>query len=97
MILVSLAFSPYAWTYDQVILLPAVIHGFVMVTRQSGSWYKSGPGLFYIAANSCYFAGKFFVTTDAYYFWLAPAFLLIYLGAGAVSRGSSSAPPLKIA
>lgn len=97
MILVSLVFSPYAWTYDQVILLPAVIHGFVMVKHQSGSWYKSGPGLLYIAANGCYFAGKFFVTTDAYYFWLAPLFLLIYLGAGTVFRSSSSAPPAKIA
>ena len=97
MILVSLAFSPYAWTYDHVILLPAVIHGFVTVKRTNGWWYKSGPALFYIAANGCYFAGKFFVTTDTYYFWLAPLFLLIYLRAGTVTRGNSSVPLAKIA
>ena len=96
MILVSLAFSPYAWTYDQVILLPAVIHGFVMVKRQTGSWYKSGLGLSYVGANGCYLAGKVLVTTDAYYFWLAPAFLLIYLGVNTVSRRNSSSTANKI-
>jgi len=96
MILVSLAFSSYAWTYDQVILLPAVIHGFVMVKRQSDSWYKSGLGLLYLGANGCYFAGKVFVTTDSYYFWLAPVFLLIYLGVSIVSRSSTSATLPKI-
>ena len=97
MILVSLALSPYAWTYDQVILLPAVIHGFVMVKRQSGSWYKSGLGLLYVGANGCYLAGKVLVTTDAYYFWLAPVFLLIYLGVNTVSRSTTSVMTPKIA
>jgi len=92
LILVSLTLSAYAWTYDQVIVLPAVIHGFVMLRRQSSSWYKSGPGLFYIAANGCYLAGKFFVTTDVYYSWMAPLFLLAYLGASSVNRGRRSAP-----
>jgi hypothetical protein len=91
MILVSLTCSAYAWTYDQVILLPAVIHGVFLVTRHSNSWYQSGPGLFYIAANGCYFGGKMFVTTDSFYFWLAPLFLLIYLRANIFSRSSSPA------
>lgn len=97
MILVSLALSAYAWTYDQVILLPAVIQGFVMVKRHSDSWYKSTPGLLYILANGCYFAGKLFVTKDSYYFWLAPVFLLIYLGAGTIFRNSNSPTAVKIA
>jgi len=97
MLLASLTCSAYAWTYDQVILLPAVVHGFVMVKRHSDSWYKSAPGLLYIAANGCYFAGKLFVTKDSYYFWLAPVFLLIYLGACTFSRSSNSPTPVKIA
>ncbi len=87
-ILVSLNLSPYAWTYDQVLLLPAVIHGFVIMSRQSFSWHKSGFWLLYSGVNACYFAGKLIVTTDLYYFWLAPAFLLIYLGISASSRSS---------
>jgi hypothetical protein len=96
MILVSLAFSPYAWTYDQVILLPAVIHGFGMVKRQGDSWYKSGLGLLYIGANGCYLAGKLLVTTDSYYFWLAPVLLLIYLGISKVPRSTTSTAPAEI-
>lgn len=92
LILVSLTLSAYAWTYDQVILLPAVIYGFAMVKRKNRSWYKSAPGLLYIAANAGYLAGKFFVTTDVYYFWMAPLFLLIYFRAGSVNRGRRPAP-----
>ena len=92
LILVSLTLSAYAWTYDQVILLPAVIQGFVMVKRGNRSWFKSTPGLLYIAANGCYLTGKFFVTTDAYYFWIAPLFLLVYLRAASFNRSRSSAP-----
>jgi hypothetical protein len=89
MMLVSLTLSPYAWTYDQVILLPAVIHGFVIGKRQSFSWHQFGLGLLYIGVNGCYFVAKLFVTTDSYYFWLAPAFLSIYVGVNAVSRSTT--------
>lgn len=92
-ILVSLTLSAYAWTYDQVILLPAVIHGLAIVNRQSSPWYKNGLVLLYGGINGCYFVSKLFVTTDVYYFWLAPAFLLTYLGLDTVSSRSTSATP----
>jgi glycosyl transferase family 87 len=95
MILVSLTLSPYSWTYDQVILLPAVMHGLEMVSWRNISWYKSGLGLLYFGANGCYFVGKVLVTTDSYYFWLAPVFLLIYLGVSTSSRRTISAMPPK--
>lgn len=90
-ILVSLTLNAYAWTYDQVILLPAVIHGLAIVNRQNSPWYKNGIVLLYGGINACYFVSKLFVTTDVYYFWLAPAFLLTYLGLGTDSSRSTSA------
>lgn len=90
MILLSLTLSPYAWTYDQVVLLPAVIHGFVIVRRLSFSWNKFVLASLYIGVNGGYLVAKLFATTDSYYFWLAPAYLLLYLGASAVSRSAVS-------
>lgn len=93
MILVSLVLSPYAWTYDQIILLPAVIHGVAMAKQQPAWWYKYCLAILYIGTNGCYFVGKLFATTDSQYFWLAPAFLLIYLGARAGCRGTTAPTP----
>ena len=93
MLLVSLTLSAYAWTYDLVILLPAVIHGLAIVSRRTSPWYKSAVVLLYGGINGCYLAGKLMVTTDGYYFWLAPAFLLTYVGLRAVSRTNSAAAP----
>jgi hypothetical protein len=73
--------SAYAWTYDLVILLPAVIQALVIVRGKTARWYKSPFVLSYCGINLAYFIAKAFVTTtDIYYFWLAPAFLLTYLG-----------------
>ena len=92
MLLVSLTLSAYAWTYDQVILLPAVIHGLALVNQQFSPWYKSGIVLIYGGINACYLVAKLLVTTDSYYFWLAPAFLLTYFGLRVVSHSIAAAP-----
>lgn len=94
--LVSLTLSAYAWTYDYVILLLAVIHGLAIVNRQGSPWYKNGVVLLYGGINGCYLISKLSVTTDIYYFWLAPAFLLTYLGLGAFSSWSTSATPDRV-
>ena len=92
MLLVSLTLSAYAWTYDQVILLPAVIHGLALVNRQYSPWFKPGMILTYGGINGCYLVAKLLVTTDSYYFWLAPAFLLTYFGLRVVSSSTVAAP-----
>ncbi|HVO93145.1 MAG TPA: glycosyltransferase family 87 protein [Terriglobales bacterium] len=79
LLLVSLSMSSYAWTYDYVILLPAVMRGFAMITRQAGSWYRSWTLLSYGLISGLYLVLKFVVLSDYYYFWVAPAFLLTYL------------------
>jgi len=93
LLLVSLTLSAYAWTYDQVILLPAVIHGLALVKRQYSPWYKSAVVLIYGGINACYLVAKLLVTKDSYYFWLAPAFLLTYFGLRVVSSNSAAAAP----
>jgi hypothetical protein len=79
-LMVSLTMSPYAWTYDQVILLPAIIQALAIVRDKMAPWYKNPFVLLYCGINLAYFISKLFVTTDIYYFWLAPAFLLTYVG-----------------
>ncbi len=96
-LLACLTLSAYAWTYDYVILLPAVIHGFSIVNRQDSRWYDNGAVRIYGVINGCYFIAKIlspafygaslaWVTFDIYFFWLAPAFSLLYLWLSAASR-----------
>jgi hypothetical protein len=78
MILVSMTFGFYAWTYDYVLMLPAVFDGFDRVRSANSQWHRSSPVLFYGCTNVVYLIAKLFITTDLYYFWLAPAFLFAY-------------------
>jgi len=77
--LVSITFGFYSWTYDYVVLLPAVFHGFARVQRQNFSWRSRSTVLLYACINLSYFLAKLFVTTDLYFSWVAPALLLTYL------------------
>jgi hypothetical protein len=78
LLLVSVSTSAYAWTFDQVVLLPAIM--------QSAGWIlraRLTPSLcvfivLYIVANAVYLVGKTFLLNDFWYFWMAPLFLLIY-------------------
>ena len=89
-LLVSVSTSAYAWTYDYVVLLPAVIHGLVMA-RPGAVWHKNPAVVFYGFFNVLYLGLKFVLVYDYYYFWLAPAFLLTYLGARCLAKSDSSA------
>jgi len=79
MILVSLTLSAYAWTYDLVVLLPAVFHGVTILDSQNRRWQNNPIVLLYLGINATYFVSKLIITTDIFYFWLAPAFLATYL------------------
>jgi hypothetical protein len=77
LLLVSVSTSAYAWTFDQVILLPALM--------QSAGWmrrpltrYSCGIVILYLVINAVYLAGKMLVLNDFWYFWMAPLFLLTY-------------------
>lgn len=72
---VSLTASPYAWFFDGVILLPALIQ---VVQSHSKSGHRLAPSVCYAAANITAVlliaAGK----TRWWYSWAAPVWLLLY-------------------
>jgi len=78
-LLVSLTTTGHAWTFDQVVLLPALIEGASWLVRQRLAWYRSIAALLYIAINLVHLILRFFVAEELWYFWLAPALLIAYL------------------
>ena len=78
-ILVSVTTNFFAWTYDQVVFLPALAQGAVWLVRRRLPWYRSVAALLYITVNLAHFILRFFVAEELWYFWLAPALLTTYL------------------
>jgi hypothetical protein len=79
LIFVSVVTTPYVWTFDYVILLPALMQAVswcsIAVNRQRVRWVS----VIYLATVSVSLLGKIIVRNDFWYFWLAPALLVIYL------------------
>ena len=78
-LIVSLTTSAYAWTFDQVIFLPAIIQGAGWLVRHRLPWYHSTGALLYVAIDLTHAGMRVFVAEELWYFWLAPALLVAYL------------------
>jgi hypothetical protein len=78
LLLVSVSTSAYAWTFDQMVLLPALMQSAGWIMRAGLTRYCRGIIILYVLANAVYLAGKIFVLNDFWYFWMAPLFLLLY-------------------
>lgn len=78
-LVVSLTTSAYTWTFDQVVLLPALIQGASWLVRRRLPWYRSIAALLYVAIDLAHLVLRFFVAEELWYFWLAPALLIAYL------------------
>jgi hypothetical protein len=63
-LLVSLTTSAYAWTFDQVVFLPALIQGASWLVRQRLPWYRSIAALLYIAIDLTHLVLRFFVAEE---------------------------------
>jgi hypothetical protein len=96
-VLVSVVTTPYAWTFDYVILLPALMQGAVWCriagNRQRVHWIST----VYLALGSISLLSKIIVRNDFWHFWFAPALLILYLllhreykgiGANSISVGA---------
>ncbi len=79
LLLVSVATSFFVWTYDQVVLLPAIIEGATWIKQGSVPWYRTWSARIYVAINSLHLLQRFWLAEELWYFWLAPALLLNYL------------------
>ena len=78
LLLVSLLTAPYAWTYDYVILLPAVIQAAVWLVKERKSWSSYAlVGVF--VGISILDLALHMKLNDFWFIWLAPAILIWYL------------------
>lgn len=78
-LLVSVTTASFVWTFDHIILLPAVIQCAVWLDNDQRAAMRKGIlGVFW-AMNALLLISRFFIVNDFWYFWAAPAFLLLYL------------------
>ena len=78
LLLISVAASPYAWFFDQVVLLTALLPvAAILVNRSLRNllW----PAMTYLAINAAAFALILDQRRTFWYVWVAPAWLLLYL------------------
>ncbi len=86
---ISLLTVPYAFFFDQVILLPCVFQGAAWAgASRRLAW--GGVALLYLATNTAVLALILFHRTAFWYVWTAPAWFLLYLIARAIGGGAGS-------
>ena len=78
-LLVSVTTSFFAWTYDYVVLLPALIEVAAWIKQTRLQWYRSWAALCYLSINSVHAVMRLWFAEEFSYFWLAPALLLSYI------------------
>lgn len=78
-LLVSVTTSFFAWTYDQVVLLPAIIEAAAWIKAAKTPWYRSWAAGCYVLINSTHLVMRFWFADEFWYVWLAPALLLNYI------------------
>ncbi len=78
LLLVSIVTSPYMWTYDQIILLPAIIQAAVWLFSLAKPGLTFGITVTYIAINILDLI-LHRQWSDFWFLWLAPAFLILFL------------------
>jgi len=77
--MVSVTSSIFVWTYDHVVLLPAILEAAAWVIGKPRSWHQYWAARVYLAINACHFFLRFWLAEELWYFWLAPALLINYL------------------
>lgn len=79
LLLVSVATASFVWTFDLVVLLPALVQCTARLTKRQAYGRHKTLLFIYLALNAILLAGKFYLRNDFWYFWAAPAFLALYL------------------
>lgn len=76
---VSVATASFAWTFDYVVLLPAVIQCAVWTAKDKNRQHRYTIIGLYVLLAAALLIGKVFAKNDFWYFWFAPMLLLLYL------------------
>ena len=79
LLVVSIATTSFVWTFDHVVLLPAVVHGAVWISLCRAKNAKVAIIGAHIALAAILLIMKIFVRDDFWYFWAAPSYLLLYV------------------
>jgi hypothetical protein len=79
LLLVGYITSPYAWTYDEVILLPVFISASVYLLAEPNRRLARRFFAFYILVNLAMFALNITGFRDEWFLWNVPVWLLAYL------------------
>jgi len=78
-LLVSIVTAPYSWTFDYIVLLPALMQGVSWfhgsLDRHRTLWVSA----VYLVSCTTLGLGKVFVRNDFWYFWFVPTLLVLYL------------------
>ena len=75
--LIAFITCPYGWSYDEIVLLPAVLQ-IAGRMREQPSWLRwTGLGI-YLAVNAAVLLVSFWRPHDVYLLWTAPMWLLLY-------------------
>lgn len=79
LLLVSVVTASFAWTFDHVVLVPAVIQCAVWVSMHENQRQRWLIIAMHMLLSGVLLVSKIFVLNDFWYFWLAPTFLFFYL------------------
>jgi hypothetical protein len=86
-LLLSVVTASFVWTFDQVVLLPAVIQAAVWTSQfEDRARAVTFIGI-YISLGVLLLLAKIFIMNDFWYFWVAPTYLMLYLYARNSRRG----------
>ena len=80
---VSIATASFAWTFDHIVLLPAVVQAAVWVSQCEAKRKRAVIVGMYIMLAAALVLIKVFVRNDFWYFCTAPTYLLLFLYARA--------------
>jgi hypothetical protein len=78
-LLVSVVTASFVWTFDHVVLVPALIQCAVWVSMNENRRQRWLVIAMHMLLNSMLLVSKIFILNDFWYFWLAPTFLFFYL------------------
>jgi Glycosyltransferase family 87 len=78
-LLVSVTTASFAWTFDQIVLLPAVLQVAAWMSRRKIPLGSRSIIFAHLLINGGLILLKVFVPNDFWYFWVAPTYLLLFL------------------
>ena len=85
LLVVSVASASFVWTFDHIVMLPAVIQGAAWTSRSHVRARRAILIGIHAALGVILLVSKVFVLDDFWYFWTAPTYLLFFLYARATA------------